>query len=69
MCGGCGNLLFLTGERRLKRFFILELPTFLVVSNLGFALFRNVGGLNIYREARDAYEPNFFGFLNIAGEA
>jgi len=65
MCGGCGNLLFLTGERRLRRFFILALPTFLVVGNLGFMLLRNIEGLNIYRQAREAYEPNFLGFLLI----
>ncbi|WP_152610457.1 MULTISPECIES: hypothetical protein [unclassified Leisingera] len=64
-CGGCGSLLYLTGERRLRRFFLLDLPTFLVVGNFGFALLRNVDGLNIYREAREAYEPNFVGFLLI----
>lgn len=44
---------------------MLDLPTFLVVGNFGFALLRNVDGLNIYCEAREAYEPNFVGFLLI----
>lgn len=65
MCGGCGSLLYLTGERRLRRYFLLALPTFLLVGNFGFILFRRIDGLNIYREAREAYEPNFMGFLLI----
>ena len=44
---------------------MLALPIFLVVGNFGFALLRNVDGLSIYREAREAYEPNFIGFLLI----
>ncbi|MCL6283561.1 hypothetical protein M3P21_08425 [Ruegeria sp. 2012CJ41-6] len=44
---------------------MLALPTFLLVGNFGFALLRNVDGLNIYREARETYEPNFVGFLLI----
>lgn len=65
MCGGCGRYLFLTGERRLRRFFVLHLPVFLGVGMTGFSVLKNVDGLNIYRDARGAYEPNFLGFLII----
>ena len=65
MCGGCGNLLYLTGERRLRRFFLLGLPVFFGVSQLGFSILRHIDGLNFYHEAREAFEPNFFGFLLI----
>lgn len=63
MCGSCGKLLYLTGRRRVRRFFLLVLPTFIGVAVLGFSVLRNIEGLNIYREAREAYEPNFLGFL------
>ena len=65
MCGGCGNLLYLTGERRLRRFFLLSLPVFFGVGISGFSILRHIDGLNIYREAREAFEPNFIGFLLI----
>lgn len=39
------------------------LPTFFGVAVLGFSVLRNIEGLNIYREARAAFEPNFLGFL------
>lgn len=65
MCGGCGNLLYLTGDGRFRRFLLLDVPTFLGVVNVGFLTVRNIEGLNIYREARGAYEPNFVGFLLI----
>ena len=32
---------------------------------MGFSVLRNIEGLNIYRQAREAYEPNFLGFLLI----
>lgn len=63
MCGGCGRFLYLTGERRLRRFFLFKLPIFLGIAMMGFSVLRNIEGLNIYREAREAYEPNFLGFL------
>ena len=65
MCGGCGNLLYLTGERRLRRFFLLDLPVFFGVGLSGYSILRHVDGLNIYREAREAFEPNFLGFFLI----
>lgn len=65
MCGGCGRYLFLTGERRLRRFFLLHLPVFFGVGLTGFSVLRNIDGINIYRDAREAYEPNFLGFLII----
>lgn len=65
MCGGCGTLLYLTGDGRFRRFLILGLPTFLGVGSFGFLTVRNIEGLNVYREARGAYEPNFVGFLLI----
>lgn len=30
---------------------------------MGVSVFRNINGLNVYREAREAYEPNALGFL------
>lgn len=65
MCGGCGNFLYLTGSRRLRRFFLLQLPLFLGVGMVGFSVLRTSEGLNIYREVREAYEPNFLGYLLI----
>ena len=65
MCGGCGRYLFLTGERRLRRFLLLHLPVFFGVGLTGFSVLRNIDGLNIYLDAKEAYEPNFLGFLII----
>ncbi len=65
MCGGCGKLLYLTGKGRFRRFFLLVLPVFWGVNMLGHSVLSRVYGLNIYREARGGYEPNFFGFLLI----
>ncbi len=65
MCGGCGYFLFLTGERRLRLFFLLQLPIFLGVAMTGFSILRHIDGLNTYNQAREAYEPNFLGFLII----
>ncbi|WP_411892410.1 hypothetical protein [Yoonia sp. SDW83-1] len=68
LCGGCGQLLYLTGEHRVRRYFTVTLPSFFGVALACFYVLRNVNGLNIYREGREAYEPNFWGFL-IAGAA
>jgi hypothetical protein len=65
MCGGCGRLLYLTGARRVRRFFLMQLPVFFGVGGVGFSLLRNVDGLNEYHEVKEAYEPNFLGFLLI----
>ncbi|WP_299773364.1 hypothetical protein [uncultured Tateyamaria sp.] len=65
MCGGCGCFLYLTGERRVRRFFLLQLPLFLGIGMTGFSVLRNIEGLNVFREAREAYEPNLLGFLLI----
>ncbi len=65
MCGGCGAFLYLTGERRWRRYFLVNLPVFFGVSALGFFILRNIDGLNIYRDAREAFEPNFVGFILI----
>jgi hypothetical protein len=65
MYGGCGKFLYLTGARRLRRFFLLVLPVFFGVGIVGFSLLRNIDGLNEYHEVKEAYEPNFLGFLLI----
>ena len=65
MCGGCGQLLYLTGERRVRRSLLLNMPVFFGITFIGFYLLRNVEGLSLYREARHAREPNFLGFLII----
>lgn len=65
MCGGCGKLLYLTGDGRFRRSLLLVLPTVLGVAIFGFSALRNIEGLNVYREARGGYEPNFVGFLLI----
>ncbi len=65
MCGGCGCFLYLTGERRLRRYFLFQIPVFLGVGMTGFFVLRSIEGLNFYRGARETYEPNFLGFLLI----
>ena len=35
------------------------------VGEVGFSLLRNIDGLNEYHEVKEAYEPNFLGFLLI----
>ena len=65
MCGGCGSLLYLTGERRRRRFYWLILPAFLVVGNFGLSLVKFSDGLNKYSEARGIDELNFISFLLI----
>ncbi len=62
MCGGCGRLLYLTGERRLRRFYLLHVPVFLVVVNAVFSVLVNFESLSYYHEARGHNEPNFLGF-------
>lgn len=46
---------------------MLILPIFFGVALLGFSVLKNIEGLNIYHEARGAYEPNFLGFLVTCG--
>ena len=63
MCGDCGKLLDLTGERRYRRFFLLGVPVFFGVASVGSSLLRRIDGLNKYHEVKEVYEPNFLGFL------
>ena len=65
MCGGCGCFLYMTGQRRLRRFYLLHLPVFLVVTSAAFSILVNFESLSYYHEARGSNEPNFLGFLII----
>lgn len=62
-CAGCDTPLRLTGEGRLKRFFLLMAPTFLISAAIGFWLVIKIDALSTFNEGRGHIEPNLIGLL------
>lgn len=64
ICGGCGNWLYLKGGiGRYIRFFLLVMPSVVIISLGMGGLVSQVEVLSTYRPARGGDEPNFLGFL------
>ena len=65
MCGGCGRLLYLSGERRIRRTVVLLIPVLLGVTFFAAAMVSRIEGLNIVNDGRQGPEPNLLGGLVI----
>jgi len=62
-CSSCKNWLYFDGKGRIRRFFLIVAPLFLLSAGLGAEAVTHIDGLHHFHKARGGNEGNFLGFL------